>query len=135
METEGVREERLLKQVWKQTTQSSPNIALKFWRIPGELLVFSLPCYPEDAGFDIDRSNRIGELATKSDGQQAKNKIPSSMSLWAATRRCGPDSGFLFPTATMLGSCSEIPSDFYCSTQTCVADEYRWQRLSQKSLS
>lgn len=45
------------------------------------------------------RSNRIDRLASKSEGKQAKNPksfhLPS-LFLQAATRRCGPDLGWVF---------------------------------------
>lgn len=43
--------------------------------------------------------NRVDELASESEDKQAnsKNFLPSCSLMWAATRQCGPDLGWVFP--------------------------------------
>lgn len=52
----------------------SPDEALMSQGSPGELLGFGLGWNPENAGFDADGSNRIDDLASKSEGKQAESK-------------------------------------------------------------
>lgn len=51
---------------------SSPNLVQKAWRILGELLVFNLCWKQGEIGSKSSSSNRIDELANKSEGKQAK---------------------------------------------------------------
>lgn len=52
----------------------SPSLVLESWRIHGELLAFSLHQNPEKVGFSTSCSNRADELASNSEGEQAKGK-------------------------------------------------------------
>ena len=71
-------------------------MSMKLWKIPGELLVFSLCWNTEDAGVNTGSSKRIDELSNKSEGNRPRAKILSSMSVWAATRRWGPKLRWAF---------------------------------------
>ena len=72
----------------------SPSLVPQSWRTPGELLVFSLCWNPEEGCL----SSGVDELASKSkDKQQAKPKsilLPWPLT-WAATKRCGPEIGWV----------------------------------------
>lgn len=67
-------------------------MVLESWRIPAKLLVFSLHWNPEVC-FNTGCSSRVGKLAGKSEGKQAKKqsfRLPCPF-IWAVTRfRCVP---------------------------------------------
>lgn len=47
----------------KADCPSSPNLTLEAWRIPGELMVFSLHEKPEESGSDISEGNAAAAAA------------------------------------------------------------------------
>lgn len=53
----------------------SSSLVLESWRISRELLVFSLHKNPEKVAFNTSCSNRMDELANKSDGKRQKAKV------------------------------------------------------------
>lgn len=55
------------------------NVSLEPWKIPGELLAFTLLWSPEKVGFTTDLSSRIGNLASVMRVSRQKAKFPSSM--------------------------------------------------------
>lgn len=59
---------------------SSPKLLLGFWKIPGQLVVFSLHWIlnPEEVGLARAKEcfcSRTDELASASEGKQAKGKV------------------------------------------------------------
>lgn len=75
------------------TQQSQPG--LEILEDPGEQMVFSLCWNPGEVGF-----NRLEELAYRSESKQGweegtKFLLPCPV-MWATTKRCGPDLGWMF---------------------------------------
>lgn len=70
--------------------QSSPDLAPRSWRIAGELLTLTLVMKRH--------SNRVGGLANKREGKQAKTKVCLFHIFYggATTRRYGPGVGRVF---------------------------------------
>ena len=65
------------------------------WSNPGQLMVFSQPLKPDEAGSSITEgrsrgSNRVDELTRESEGQENRrqNLLLSAPFIWAAKRRC-----------------------------------------------
>lgn len=57
------------------------NVSLEPWKIPGELLAFTLLWNPEKVRFTTDLSSRIGKLASEMGVSRQKAKFPSSVFL------------------------------------------------------
>jgi hypothetical protein len=76
----------------------SPSVVLKAWRTLGALLVFTVHWSPKGIWCNTSCSDRIDELATESEGKEAKSKFPSCMSssaachqrVWSSFRECIP---------------------------------------------
>lgn len=54
---------------------STPCLEMKACKIPGELLVFRLQGKPEKERSGVCVGDRMGELASKSEGRQANNAV------------------------------------------------------------